>query len=232
MFRHVVRLLILPLLILLTMYAGDALLMARPAAVSRLMWAFVDPPVHAVLALLIASPLLIQLPSLSTEKSKSTLGGVSLLATLIVVASATLIDIDHFIAARSFTLDAALNLPMRPASHSLSFAFAALCLILLVTRRLDLSYLIFAALASHVLRDASGGGTPLFWPLPVYSLAWPMAVSGLILLYLGSWLIANLQRDERKGAPERRTSKSHAADKMSSVIAPTDASLEITRKPW
>jgi hypothetical protein len=146
--------------------------------------------------------------------------------------AATLIDIDHFIAARSFSLVAALNLPMRPASHSLSFALGLLGITLLASRRPALSYLIFAAPASHILRDASGGGIPLFWPLPVYSLPWPLAVSALILLLFGSWLIAYLQGDSTKWSPGLRTPKSHAADKMPSVIAPTDASLEITRKPW
>lgn len=188
---RVLALLILPLLIVFTMYAGDALLAARPPAVDPLLWAFLDLPVHGSLALLIALPLILLLPP------SSRLGAVAA-----AVLPAVLIDIDHVVAAGSFSLDAALSLPLRPPSHSLTLALAVFCLVLILSRRLTPAYLLLAALASHVLRDAAGGATPLLWPLPVYGLGWPAAVAGLLLLYLGSWAVVWLRQGEERRLPK------------------------------
>lgn len=240
MFRRFVRILGLPLLIFLIPYTGDALLMARPPGVARQVWVFVDPPIHGLLALLVALPLLIESlrPSLANGAAKrgaepDVVGGTSRLwAVSAVLMSAILIDVDHFIAARSLSLDAALTLPMRPPSHSLTLALAVFCLAVLASRRLTFGYLLFAGLASHVLRDASGGATPFLWPLPGYSLPWPIAGCGLLLLYFGAWAIAHRRQLKHSSLPSQPASGAHTADKIRCATSCTGASVEITKKPW
>lgn len=80
------------------------------------------------------------------------------------IIASVLIDVDHFISARSFLPEKTLNLVIRPISHSLIFALG----VLLILFSLGLPYagiFIFMGLLSHLLRDLISGSTPLFYPL-------------------------------------------------------------------
>jgi hypothetical protein len=168
------------------MLLGDALLQyGRPSAIPAHYWALLDSPVHGLLALLVVSPLF-RHPFFQRK----------LLGWLTVAAlTAVLIDLDHVIAARSFSLIEITTLPNRPMIHSLLFASLFGLVALLLTRRPLAGWLIFAVLASHVLRDASTGATYFLWPLSVDQLPVPAYYASQILLYLLSYLFATRRVD-------------------------------------
>jgi hypothetical protein len=169
-----------------TMLLGDALLQyGRPSAIPAHYWALLDSPVHGLLALLVVSPLF-RHPFFQRK----------LLGWLTVAAlTAVFIDLDHVIAARSFSLIEITTLPNRPMIHSLLFASLFGLVALLLTRRPLAGWLIFAVLASHVLRDASTGATYFLWPLSVDQLPIPAYYASQILLYLLSYLFATRRVD-------------------------------------
>nr|CCA19016.1 conserved hypothetical protein [Albugo laibachii Nc14] len=75
------------------------------------------------------------------------------------------LDFDHFIAAKSFHLNAATNLKTRPFAHSFCF-IALICMIVwkkTSKHRFHRVALVFIALSSHQLRDALRHGM-WFWP--------------------------------------------------------------------
>lgn len=84
-------------------------------------------------------------------------------ATIACAGVACLLDLDHFIAARSVRLHAAMRLSQRPFGHSVLFV-AALCTLLYIVRPARQWALIVAvALGTHQLRDAIRRGLWL-WP--------------------------------------------------------------------
>ncbi len=114
--------------------------------------ALLDPLAHVSLAIMVLLPW----ASALNAPPKYFIAGV---------ASAILIDLDHFIAAGSLSLSDAISLPARPMAHSLLFCGAAAVLIGLAMRSRLAFGAVGVALISHISRDASGGGTtPLFWP--------------------------------------------------------------------
>lgn len=164
---------LLPPLLLLTtlalaggvMLVGDALVFEwKPAFIPRSAWALLDSPVHAALALLVVAPLVFQMATRRGQHSSPTrlLARAGLTGLL-----AVFIDLDHFVAAGSFSVAQAITLAGgRPDTHSLLLALGCGLLALTLTRSPVDGWLVFAALASHILRDAASGGTPLLWPLP------------------------------------------------------------------
>lgn len=60
----------------------------------------------------------------------------------------------------------AISLDNRPFGHSLLIVLGLALLTLLISRQPLGALLILAALLSHIVRDASHGGIPLWWPLP------------------------------------------------------------------
>jgi membrane-bound metal-dependent hydrolase YbcI (DUF457 family) len=174
------RLALIPLAISL----GDALVSAwRPGWFPRHIWAVLDAPVHATLALLVVSPLYTR-PA-SQARMLTRLAGAAL--------APVLIDLDHFVAAGSLSLQAAISLPGgRPFTHSLVFALALGLLAFLISRDTVDGWLVFGALASHVLRDASTGGIPyLLWPFEFERLAIPACYAVQMGLFAACWLQAN-----------------------------------------
>ncbi len=113
---------------------------------------WLDPIAHVVLAISVTLPWIVAL-----RLPRSYL--------LLAAAAALLIDIDHVVAARSFSLTAAISLPGRPISHSLLFSTGAAVIFGLMVRRTTAAIVVLIALFTHVSRDATGGGTPLLWPL-------------------------------------------------------------------
>ena len=53
----------------------------------------------------------------------------------------------------------------RPFTDSLAFALVAGALVFLISRSPRLGLATLIGLASHVVRDASGGTAPLLWPI-------------------------------------------------------------------
>lgn len=147
--------LLLILLVVAVMVIGDAVVYAWPAWAPRPLWALLDPVVHVLLSLTVISPLL----------AHSTLAGRAWLWVLVAAAATTLIDLDHFAAARTLSLAEALALPSRPPTHSLLFALGCAVITAALTRNLMGGSVVFGSLASHVVRDASHYSAPLLWPL-------------------------------------------------------------------
>ncbi|MHC5035038.1 MAG: metal-dependent hydrolase [Planctomycetota bacterium] len=161
------------------LFGADTLIERRPFA-PRTFWALFDVPVHAILALLVVFPLVdTQAP---TEKT-----AILIFAVLLI---GTLLDVDHFVAAKSLKINDVLSLPIRPTTHSLAFSGAVGILVVLVSRNPILSWIVFAALVSHVLRDAGGGKTPILWPLPVTAIPLWTYYLGVILLLSISYLLS------------------------------------------
>lgn len=150
----------------MVMVLGDALVYAWPKGIPTSLWALLDAPVHWVLALLIVSPLLLH-PALARH-----------LWIWLGVATvcAVFIDLDHFIVARSFSLEDALTLGSRPLAHSLVFAVTVAALTWVVGREPLGALLVLVVVLSHIVRDASHGGVPLWWP-------WPSSIEIPVPLY-------------------------------------------------
>ncbi|XP_062513770.1 transmembrane protein 267-like isoform X2 [Corticium candelabrum] len=82
------------------------------------------------------------------------------------------LDIDHFVQARSFSLEDATSLQHRSFAHSMWFIIlgtaACCCVKMLICQKLlllsFLPWLFFVATASHHLRDATRRGL-WFWPI-------------------------------------------------------------------
>jgi len=118
-----------------------------------------DNTIHASVAFLLLLPLFL-------------LRGRSLALPIMGAVLASLIDLDHFVAAGSFSIQAALSLPSRPWTHSLTFILPAAAFAGLLFRRFWLFAVVVVALTSHVLRDATGTPAPLLYPLPDVSISW------------------------------------------------------------
>jgi len=135
----------------LFLFINDRLIASRPLYASQV-WALYDGVVHGLTGVLVLFPIY-------KKKTNSQLAVLFLLAAVI--------DLDHFIAVQSFSLSDALHLPIRPVTHSITFALLSAVGGFLLTRNRIVAWTLFAALTSHVIRDASGGGTPIFWPLEI-----------------------------------------------------------------
>lgn len=87
----------------------------------------------------------------------------------------------------------ALELPVRPVTHSITFAILAALSGLLLTGKKLVSWTLLAALTSHIIRDAAGGGTPIFLPLEIYRIpSWLYYGIEIVLLYF-SFQVSRLQ---------------------------------------
>jgi membrane-bound metal-dependent hydrolase YbcI (DUF457 family) len=84
---------------------------------------------------------------------------------LLAFLAGTLVDVDHFIAAGLRSFRAATHLEKRLPTHSVTFALLDGGGGYLFSRSLTTAWVVFAALASHVLGDASVGTGSVLWPL-------------------------------------------------------------------
>lgn len=168
--------------ILWTMVEGDALLVyGRPASILRETWTLIDAPLHGLLAMLVTWPLAVRNQSFEKFIVRLSLAGLA----------AMLIDLDHFVAAGSFSLYAATHLGYRPITHSLMFALLSAALVWRITQDPRDGCLLFIALTSHLLRDASTGGIHyLLWPFDFNRLSIPAYYVSQIGLSLIAWLFA------------------------------------------
>jgi hypothetical protein len=174
-------------LMALVILAGDALLFdGRPGFIPAHLWAAIDSPIHGVLAVLAVSPIFFWREP-HTGKTAPIGRLFSRLASAGVAA--VFIDLDHFVAARSFSLFDATHLNGRPATHGLLFALLCGLLAWALTRQAADGWVIFGALLSHLLRDAGTGGAPLFWPYDLYfRLSQPAYFTAQVSLCLALWV--------------------------------------------
>jgi len=126
------------------LFFADRLIEHRPFF-GRPFWALVDSGAHGLVALLVTAPLL-QSPRL----------------LILAFVAGTLVDVDHFLAAGSRSFQAATQLEKRPPTHSLTFALLVSGGGYLFSGSLTTAWIVFAALTSHVLRDASVGTAPSY----------------------------------------------------------------------
>jgi hypothetical protein len=136
--------------LLALLFVADILIERRPFF-GRPFWALVDSAVHGLVALLVTAPII-------HSASSPQLLGIAFLA-------GTLVDVDHFLVARSRSFWTATHLEKRPPTHSLTFALLVSGGGHLFSRSLATDWVVFSALASHVLCDASAGTAPVLWPL-------------------------------------------------------------------
>ena len=164
--------------IVLFLLGADTLVERRPLA-PRSFWALFDVLVHGVVALLIVFPIF----------GAPELAGRTTVLLYTILLTATMLDLDHFIAAGSLDLEGALQLATRPATHSLTFSAVVGLLGLLLSGNALVGWGLFAAMASHVLRDAAAGFTPIVWPLSLSSIPWWAYYPGEVLLLLISFVV-------------------------------------------
>lgn len=114
------------------------------------------------------------------------------LKTIIVVfLIASLIDIDHFVALRTISIYEAVEMLLRPATHSLSFVFTCSLIAWLISKRdFGVFWLFFAALSSHIIRDAATGGyTQLFYPAEIFDIPYRIYIISELSLFGVSFFI-------------------------------------------
>jgi LexA-binding, inner membrane-associated putative hydrolase len=134
---------------------------------------YTDPLQHALIAAAVVAPLVPR-------------SGTRVIAT--AVAAATVIDIDHAIAARSFRLRATTSLPARPRSHNVFTALGTGAVVGTAAGPAH-GWAAFSALVSHLLHDAgdSAAPTPMLWPFAAarqLGRRWQLA--GTVVLAVGS----------------------------------------------
>jgi LexA-binding, inner membrane-associated putative hydrolase len=145
-----------------------------------------DPLQHSLIAAIVALPLIPH-------------AGRRVLLT--AVAAATVIDVDHAVAARSLRLRAITSLPTRPLSHSLLTALAAGSVVAVAAGPVH-GWAAFGGLASHLLHDAGdrSAPTPFLWPFaPARQLGRRRQLAGTALLVLGSVAVARATAASGRG---------------------------------
>lgn len=138
----------------------------------RIFIALADIPINGITALLVVSPILYRFRSR--------------LLAITSVAVGVLLDVDHVVKARSLSLEGILSIGGRPITHSLAFAFLLGIVALLLSRRFLGGWVVFAALISHLLRDAAGGLTPILYPLEAFQIPFFYYPAGLVALFIYS----------------------------------------------
>jgi hypothetical protein len=110
-----------------------------------------DPLQHALIAAFVVAPLVPR-------------AGSRVIAT--AVAAATVIDVDHAVAARSFRVRATTSLPARPRTHNVFTAVGAGAVVAAAAGPAH-GWAAFSALVSHLLHDAgdTAAPTPMLWPV-------------------------------------------------------------------
>lgn len=162
------------------LFVADRLIQEGPFA-RGIFGALFDSLAHGVVALLVTCPLF----GMNENRRRATA------LYWIVLLSGTLIDLDHLpriVATGSLDPPRVVGVRMRQPTHSLTFAGVAGALAYLISRSRLVGWGMFAALSSHVLRDASRGHTPILWPLSLQAIPqwihYPSQVGLLVVSYL------------------------------------------------
>jgi membrane-bound metal-dependent hydrolase YbcI (DUF457 family) len=112
------------------------------------------------------------------------------------VVAATVIDVDHAVAARSLRVAATTSLATRPRTHSLLAALGAGALVAAAGKPVH-GWATFGALASHLLHDAGdrAAPTPVLWPFaPARQLGRRWQLAATTALILGSVAVSRAAR--------------------------------------
>jgi hypothetical protein len=137
-------------------------------------WGVFDNWVHGMIAVIICLPLLKE---------------VTIKHVLAIYFMASLLDLDHFIISFSFSLTKAIAITVRPPTHSITFGIALSLLYYMITKKKVWTYIIFACIVSHVVRDAFGGGTLVLYPLNITQIPkWSYLVTEYVLLGIATKL--------------------------------------------
>jgi hypothetical protein len=134
--------------------------------------------VHGALAAFVVSPLAWRSRARWRLLALAFVGGIVL-------------DLDHAIAAGSFSPAAMEELGRRPPTHSLLFALALSLTGLALVRSRQVAWGILAVLASHIFFDAAGGGVRWLYPLAEpESIPWAVCPAAILVLFATSWIVA------------------------------------------
>ncbi len=147
----------------------------QPGLLPRLR-VYTDPLQHALIAAAVAAPLV---PRAGWR------------VVLTAAAAATVIDVDHAVAARSVRVRATTSLSTRPRTHSALTALGAGAVVTAAAGPLH-GWAAFGGLASHLLHDAGdrAAPTPILWPFaPARQLGRRCQLAGTALLVLSSMAI-------------------------------------------
>ena len=119
----------------------------------------------------------------------------SIIRIVIAMVASSALDVDHFIAAGSMSIEDAANLDKRPYLHSIVVALFAVAVIHMLSLNLGLyqsfrlPFIMICAVLSHLLRDAVRRGL-WFWPL---DLTIPVCFSCyIIIVLLLPWPVATI----------------------------------------
>jgi membrane-bound metal-dependent hydrolase YbcI (DUF457 family) len=111
---------------------------------------------------------------------------------LVAVGSAVTLDIDHVLAARSLEVNSWMTMPSRPPTHSLG----AMILLAWTAERMApgkrLWLAVLLGIGSHLLRDLSTGGAPLWHPRRVITWPVPAVLLTLAALTVMGWFLAGM----------------------------------------
>jgi membrane-bound metal-dependent hydrolase YbcI (DUF457 family) len=163
------------------LFVADTLLQQGPFTLG-IFGALLDGLVHGVVALLVTYPLFV----MHENRRRATA------LFWVVLLTGTLLDLDHLpriIAAGSLDLPRVLGVRMRQPTHSLTFAGVVGAFAYLVSRSRLVGWGMFAAISSHVLRDASGGYTSILWPLSLHAVPQWIYYSSEVGLLVISYLL-------------------------------------------
>src|SRR4051812_21255987 len=144
----------------------------RPSAPRRIQ-VYSDPLQHALIASAVAAPLVRP-------------AGRRVLVSAAIAA--LVIDVDHVVAARSVRIRDTTGLATRPRTHSLVTALAAGTAMARAAGPVQ-GWVVFGALASHLLHDAGdhAAPTPVLWPFaPARQLGRRWQLAATTALVLGS----------------------------------------------
>jgi hypothetical protein len=123
----------------------------------------------------------------------------------LVVLGASLVDLDHVVAAQSLSFHRLETMPARPDSHALLAATGFAVIAWAITRRRLLAWSIFAVTVAHLLSDAVGGGTPLLYPFSeAGAIPWLVLPGGIALLFALSALMSRSLLDLRPASQHSR----------------------------
>jgi len=142
---------ILPIATIIFCIIGDCIV--RSALFNNhIVVGIVDNLIHGIIGFLIVLPYsLINRP-------------IKLRFPLLAMTVAMLLDLDHFAAAHSFSISDAISIEAYPGTHSLTMAVIFPSIIYVWKHNFRVTWIVFLALLSHVIRDAGLWGVPLFFP--------------------------------------------------------------------
>ena len=149
-----------------------------------LVYALKDEAIHLGFGLLVSLPLVAG-------------HGLKLLGFVLVFS--VLIDLDHVIAAWSFSIRQIITLSQRPVGHSVSFALIAGLAVFIMLETPVYAWVAFASAFTHALVDSGDGvETPILWPFAgSVKITEAQRMLGIMSLLLGTVALAVMTKYEK-----------------------------------